>query len=242
MATPNLALTELVRRVSQFSTEELVQLGAERPEELTAIQLALNEASYEKLDARCAEDPLYWAQNWSATENPHWKEQGLPFVAPFPQKPYFPVLFDAFKTQPRLFVCKSREMLTSWCCMVYATHRAQWAKAEVVVQTAKEEKARRLVEYAAILYRNQPEWLQRRHPLKRDATALALEWADGGKLYGIPGGEDQIRMYHPTIVIFDEAAFLPAAEASYNASNPVAKQIIAISSAAPGWFADECSL
>jgi len=93
----------------------------------------------------------------------------------------------------------------------------------------------------AILYRNQAEWLKRRHPLKRDATALSIEWADGGKLYGIPGGEDQIRMYHPSIYIMDESAFMPHAEACYNAVLPVAQQIIAISSAGPGWFGDQCS-
>jgi|SRR5215469_932200 len=79
------------------------------------------------------------------------------------------------------------------------------------------------------------------HPLKRQ-TSLAMEWADGGKLYGIPAGEDQIRMYHPTLVIFDDAAFLPGFEACYNATTPVAQQIVAISSAAPGFFADQCTL
>jgi hypothetical protein len=68
-----------------------------------------------------------------------------------------------------------------------------------------------------------------------------MAWADGGRLYGIPSGEDQIRMFHPTIVIFDEAAFLPGFEASYDAAEPVAKQLIAISSAGPGSFADICS-
>jgi len=238
MTAPNLALSELCSRVSKLSFEELSELSGE---ELTGIQTVLAEAAYDKLDAKCSQDPLYWAQNHSATENPHWKEQGLPFIAPFPEKPYFRVLFEAFLSANRLFIPKSREMLTSWCTMCYATHRSQWAKAEVVVQTAKEDKACRLVEYAAILYRNQADWLKKRHPLKRQ-TSLSLEWEDGGRLYGIPGGEDQIRMFHPTIVIFDEAAFLPGAEACYNAANPVAKQIVAISSAAPGWFADQCAL
>jgi hypothetical protein len=118
-------------------------------------------------------------------------------------------------------------MITSWAVCVYAMYRAQWSQSEVVIQTSKEEKARRLVEYSAILYRNQPEWLRKRHPLKRDATALAMAWADGGRLYGIPSAEDQIRMFHPTIVIFDEAAFLPGFEACYDTAEPVAKQIIA---------------
>ncbi len=234
----DLALREVVTHLRGLSHDELLNLD---PEELTRVSAFLSDAVNDKNDKKCSEAALYWAQNFTMTENPHWEQQGLLFIAHFPVKSYFVPLFDAFKNHSLLFVPKSREMLTSWCVMAYAAHAAQWAKAEVIVQTAKEDKARRLVEYAAILYRNQAEWLKRRHPLKRDATALSIEWADGGKLYGIPGGEDQIRMYHPSIYIMDESAFMPHAEACYNAVLPVAQQIIAISSAGPGWFGDQCS-
>lgn len=126
--------------------------------------------------------------------------------------------------------------------MVHAAHQAQWFKSEVIVQTDSEEKAKQLVGYADCLYRNQPDWLRAMHPLVREPSALTVEWIDGGKVFGIPKGENKIRMFHPTIYIMDEAAFLPEAEACYNAAHPVAGQIIAISSAGPGWFGDECSL
>lgn len=225
-------VNKLEEELSKLTPEELQQLFTR--EELAEIDYTLK-------DAKCSGDPLYWAQNLTATENPKWKEQGLPFKSPFPKKSYFIPLFEALNKAGHLMIPKTREMLTSWCLMIYATNRAQWHKAEVVVQTSKEDKAGRLVEYAAILYRNQPDWLRQRHPLRRDAT-LAMEWESGGKIFGIPSGEDQIRMYHPTIVIFDEAAFLPGAESCWNAAQPVAAQMIAISSAGPGWFADQCTL
>lgn len=125
--------------------------------------------------------------------------------------------------------------------MIHATHRAQWFKAEVIVQTESEEKAKRLVSYAECLYRNQSKFLRDFHPLKGEASQLSIEWAEGGKLFGIPKGESKIRMYHPSLYVMDEAAFLPEAEQCYNAAHPVAKQIIAISSAGPGWFGDECT-
>lgn len=126
--------------------------------------------------------------------------------------------------------------------MAYAAHRAQWFKAEVVVQTDSEDKAKQLVGYAECLYRNQDDFLKQRHPLAGEASQLSIEWKDGGRVFGIPKGEHKIRMYHPTIYIMDEAAFLPEAQQCYDAAQPVAKQIIAISSAGPGWFGDECSL
>lgn len=160
---------------------------------------------------------------------------------PFPKKAYFRPVFDEMAKHSRLFICKSREMLTSWSVMIYATHSAQWKKAEVVVQTDSIDKAKELVGYAECLYRNQPEWLKRLHPFKTEATAFSLEWADGGRIFGIPHGEHKLRLYHPTIVVFDEAAFLPEFAACYDVAFPVAKQIIAISSAGPGPFGDQCT-
>lgn len=133
-------------------------------------------------------------------------------------------------------------MLTSWAVMVYATHKAQWFKAEVIVQTDSEDKAKQLVSYAECLYRNQELFLRERHPLSCEASSLSIEWEEGGKVHGIPKGEHKIRIWHPTVYVMDEAAFLPEAEQCFNAAHPVAKQIIAISSAGPGWFGDECSL
>lgn len=164
----------------------------------------------------------------------------MPFKAPFPKKNYFVFLFDKFRSSNRLFVPKSREMLSSWCVMIWAANRAQWHKAEVIVQTNSEEKAKQLISYVRILYENQAEWLRRRHCLREEATQMQVAWADGGRVFGIPKGEHKVRMWHPTIMIFDEMAFLEGAEAAYNAAHPVAGQIIGISSAGPGWFGDEC--
>jgi hypothetical protein len=242
----NLAISELIERLRDSSPAELVEHFDK--EELREIHEGLAEIEHDRLDALCAQrvasfqaGPLLWATAVTMTENPKHLQQGLPFKSHFPQKGYFIPLFEAFQKSKRLFIPKTREMLTSWCCCVYATHQAQWHKAEVIVQTANEEKAKRLVEYCNILYRNQPDWLKQRHPLRADA-ALGMDWEDGGKIFGIPSGEDKVRMFHPTIMIFDEAAFLPGMEACYNAVNPVAGQIIAISSAGPGWFGEQCTV
>lgn len=133
-------------------------------------------------------------------------------------------------------------MLTSWSVVIFCVHQAQWFKAEVVIQTDSEEKAKELVAYAECLYRNQPDWLKAHHRLESPASALSIEWADGGRIFGIPHGQNKLRLFHPTIVVFDEAAFLPEFEICYNVAQPVAKKIIAISSAGPGAFADQCSV
>src|SRR5207244_11385166 len=89
-----------------------------------------------------------------------------------------------------------------------------------------------LISYASQLYRNQPDLLRQRHSLSNE-TQTELRWFDGGRVRAIPSGESQIRLYHPSIYVLDEAAFLAECEACYNTAHPVARQSLAISSAGP---------
>jgi hypothetical protein len=126
--------------------------------------------------------------------------------------------------------------------MIWAAHQAQWFSAFTIVQSLKETKAQELIEYAAILYRNQPNWLQDKHPLAGQ-NANEIRFEDGGRIMGVPAGEHQIRTFHPTCYIVDEAAFLPEAQECWNTVHAAGTpQMIAISSAGPGWFGDECQL
>ena len=218
--------------------------------DLEALELELEEAldarlgrekqSQAEIDQACAGDPLHWLQQWTATENPKHEAQGLPYRAPFPRKSYFVPLFEEFRTAPILFIPKTREMLTSWCVMGDSAHRAQWHRWFTVVQTDAEAKAQELISYVSCLWRNQPEWMRKLHPIANESLSN-IEWANGGRVLAIPAGAKKIRLYHPTRYVMDEAAFLAEAEACYNAAKPVCQQIVAISSAGPGWFGDECS-
>lgn len=199
------------------------------------------------LDLLCRDNPLYWLRNHTLTENEQWKKEGKEFRQSFPYVPYpgyskdyFDVLFGYFATEDRLFVPKTRDMMTSWSAVGWGTHECQWHRATTVVQTESEDKAKKLVKYANILWDNQPQWMKDRHPISA-TSQLSITWADGGEFFGIPCGETKIRIHHPTIYIMDEAAFLPAAQQLYDAAHPVAGQIIAISSAGPGWFGNQCS-
>lgn len=226
----------------EFSPDLFAALVEKLDEDEQSELYALIEAErQEEVDTQCGSDPLYWLRNHTFTENEQYILEGLQFRARFPKKKYLDVLFNQFKVSQRLFIPKSRDMMTSWSAAAWGAHQAQWWKATVVVQTESEDKAKKLVKYAKILWANQDEDLKRRHPLKTDST-LHLEWEGGGEYFGIPCGETKIRIHHPTIYIMDEAAFLPGAKGLYEAAYPVAGQIIAISSAGPGWFGDQCEM
>jgi len=176
------------------------------------------------IDERCSRDPLHWAQEWTKTENPKYLEMGLPFKTHFPKKSYFVPLFETFRTSSRLLIPKTRDMVTSWSALVWATHQAQWRSAFSIVQSMKDTKAQELIEYAAILYREQPEFLKARHPLDGQ-TKNEIRWANGGRIMGVPAGENQIRTFHPTIWICDEIAFIPEAEECWSYATEVLPKV-----------------
>jgi len=98
-----------------------------------------------------------------------------------------------------------------------------------------------LVAYAKTLYERQKPAISEAYPLARKMTEQAdgvLEFANGSRIVGIPGGADQIRSYHPWGLFQDEAAFMPEAGKAYDHAVPVCQKIVVVSSAGPGWFAD----
>src|SRR5205823_4316531 len=98
--------------------------------------------------------------------------------------------------------------------------------------------------YARTLIERQPRWLQDRYPLMTSMEAMSqtvIAWRNGSTLQGVPAGPDQVRLYHPTCLIIDEAAHLDEFESTWGAADPVCSQVVAISSAAPGFFGDVCS-
>jgi hypothetical protein len=252
--------TQLFNRLQKLTPEGLSRLD---DEDLATLDRLLKEERYDKLDARCSlaevdekgwakttSGPLFWGQTLTKTFDDHALAKSTPSKAPFPRKSYFQVLMGEL-LQPVIhpsvdcyttLVCKSREMVSSWTICLYLAWLCQWRPGTLaVVQTLKETKAEALIRYIAILAENQEAFLKERHPLVR-SVALEIEWRNGSRVFGIPGGENQIRMFHPFAVCFDEMAFMEDAQACYDPVKPVAKQIVGVSSAFPGWMGDMCSI
>jgi len=142
-------------------------------------------------------------------------------------------------------------MLASWSVVGYALWLCQFhPRQRVIVQGQKVDKVTELIKgkgnpgYARTLIERQTPWLRQRFPLLYDIEEMSqtmLSWRNGSTLQGVPSGADQIRQYHPSVLIVDEAAFLSDFQESYAAADPVCNQIIAVSSAAAGYFGDMCT-
>lgn len=209
--------------------------------------------------------PMYWLRNWTRTENYQWREQGLESEAPFPYKPYnvrldlkalpFPhdftaqdppdymdVIMGYLLTSKNLWVPKTREMMTSWLVVGFITWFCQfYPKIEWVGQSEDDEKAMGLIKYANILYRNQPDWMKARHPLHRgeEATQHKIEWKQSSSFLGVPSGTRKIASKHPHGYFNDESAHQPAWSETIDIAQPAVKQVVCVSSVAPGDFWNE---
>jgi len=190
--------------------------------ELASLLTLMREELHDGQDARCALaqvdergwasescGPLYWGQNLTKTMDDHALAKGTPSKAPFPRKSYFrPLMGELLKPvlnpSPKCYstlIAKTREMLTSWTICLYLGWLCQWRPGTTaVVQTLKEAKAAELIRYVSILTENQEPFLQERHRVTR-SVALEIEWANGSRMFGIPGGEHQIRMFHPFVAV-----------------------------------------
>lgn len=216
----------------------------EQEEFALLLETQVNESAWKKMGQRKSSwktGPLLWLTQYTMTEDNHWLAKGTEFKAPFPRKQYFLEVMKLLLEESALFIWKSREMMMSWEVCAYIAWMCQWYPVFWVAQTGKEDKVSELIEYARILYNNQPAWMKKRNPLVVD-NDLELKWAQGGRFLGVAKGADQIRIHHPYGYFQDESAFLPEAEASFNAVRPVCKQIVCVSSDEMGWFHNESKL
>lgn len=183
---------------------------------------------------------LYWMQNLTRSEDKQDPEN--PYKR-FPKsKAYHDVLHKALLQESVLFVEKSRTMMTSWWGVGELTHFCQTnPPAEGIFVAQDEDRAVQCIDYARMLYDQQEPWLKEAYPLTRPLERqlfCTLEWAHGGHLLAITGQDpNKIRGYHPTIIMYDEAAFIDRFAEAFSAGVFTrAKKILAITTANPGDF------
>lgn len=160
---------------------------------------------------------------------------------PFPDEEYIWTMADTIKTEPVLFIEKSRTVMGTWTgCAVYALEGFTTGQMKYMFCAPDERRAKNCIDYVKALWENSTPKLKERWPLKKELhlqSTLVFELANGTKFEAIAGGADKVRSAHPTAIMIDEGAFVDDGAECMDvamAANPLS--IIVISSANPGWF------
>jgi hypothetical protein len=169
---------------------------------------------------------------------------------PFPtriQKPYLWELIDTLQVH-RLLACeKSRQLLVTWACCLYALWIAKFQKNKIIfIQSKKEEDAANLV------FNTEPNqarisFMESHLPeLMRSQVFPSygkMVYDTGSWIWGIPEGGAQIRSYVVSLLFCDEFAFQPDAEAAWTAAKASigtkGGQVVIVSTANPGAYMQE---
>ena len=160
----------------------------------------------------------------------------------FPDKPYLRKIIDVIHESDRLFIPKSRQIMMSWVAVLYSLWLCLFHPHQsVFLQSKKEEDAAALVfdkkmENArmSFVYSQLPAWLKEMVPV--DTSYAKMRFGNGSIAHGIPEGGHIIRSRTASLVVSDECAFQPEFEEAYTAAVPMAKKIVAWSSASGGTF------
>lgn len=138
-------------------------------------------------------------------------------------------------------VPKSRQMRLSWMKIILHLHSALFSSGRnIAFQSQKEDKAKRLINRAKIVYEHLPEWMKL--PLTED-DLLTKGFTNNSRVYGIPQGSSQIEMETLSDLLSDEAAIQVEARASFGKAYPAlvgGGEYDAISRAGPGFFEEIC--
>ena len=203
------------------------------------------EGLYRELRVRRAIlDPIFWMMKCTKTLDEQCPQD--PF-RPFPQKLYLKLVMDylTYGQSKIKYLPKSRTMLMSWTVSAYAAHFGFTHPATCTVfQSADEERAIHDVQYVKTLWENTEPDIRARWPLNKppdQQPAHEFKTRSKSRWIALTGNPEKIRSEHPTIVVYDEAAIWDEFETGLNVgvgSSPL--QIIALSSAKPGYFADIC--
>jgi hypothetical protein len=155
-----------------------------------------------------SEDPLYYLYNCVRTKDQ--VDRATP-IKIFPREDYIEYYVKhVWPYEPLVAFPKSRRMKVTWLCMGIMTH--QWWCGYAFsgfIQSKVERDAGELVERCSFIYSQHPEWMKypaknitetKKPPVVRNVMAHSWIW-------GIPEGDDQLRQYTASLIIFDECAF-----------------------------------
>ena len=152
---------------------------------------------------------------------------------------------EEFADAGMLAIEKSRQIMATWIVAAYCLWRAKFRPHQLILWQSKREDDSASVVYDKDWDTARMSFMESHLPpgmrSQVSPSRCNLRYQDtGSRIWGIPEGSDIIRSNTPSVLVADEAAFQPEFASAKDAAMPAVKgggQLIALSSAAPGAFA-----
>lgn len=233
----DLSVLDLASHLPEVERKQILRrLDGLTAEQTTTLLTALRAEALR----RCERDGLLWLKFVRTRD----ETDPLNTVKPFPvELEYVQQLWRLIHDHQRIVIVKSRQMLMSWIACAYCVWHARFHPNQFVVwQSQKEQDAFKMVCVAGgekagylgrmqFLERHLPPWMR----MTVKESQGAIDYPNGSRIEGIPGGADQVRGKVPSIIVEDEYAYQPEAKGVYVAVAPLiqkATKFIAISTPA----------
>jgi len=127
----------------------------------------------------------------------------------------------ALMTTRLVIILKARQLGISWLCCWYALWLCVFQPGKTVLLFSKgQDEANELLRRVKVLYERLPDWMRSALPALVKANTEELAWANGSRIRSLPASSSAGRSFTASLVILDEAAFLPFADAIYTALKP----------------------
>ena len=175
---------------------------------------------------RCAVDGLLWLKFVRTRD----ETDVLNTIKPFPiELEYVQTLWRLIHEHQRLVIVKSRQMLMSWIACAYCVWHARFHPNQFIVwQSQKEQDAFKMVSVAGgekagylgrmqFIERHLPPWMR----MTVKEAQGAIDFPNGSRIEGIPGGADQVRGKVPSVIVEDEFAYQSESKGVYVAVAPL---------------------
>lgn len=162
---------------------------------------------------KCRLDPWYFFTRFVRTMDREFGERA------YPDFPYLQELIHKIRTEQRLVILKSRQMMVTWTAVAYALWEAIFqGNAEIIFISKREDDAREAIRRIKFIYDRLPEFLR---PVTGENTKYVLEFPKRhSRLMALPTHPNIGRTFSPTRILWDEMASTPFDEDIFASLQP----------------------
>lgn len=161
---------------------------------------------------KCGKSPAYFIETYCRIRHP------MKGQIPFKLYEYQKVALDDYETYRKCIVLKSRQMGFSWLSAAYSLWKALFRnEQDILFMSKKESDAKEILHKVKFMHSHLPRWLSLK---KLVDSAGQIGFANGSRIESLPATENAGRGFSGSLVIIDEASFIPWGEVVFGALRP----------------------